>query len=207
MSFSSAHRIAGAASFPANGRSISIWVDTSTAMTIPTMYDARSRSICDPRCMSTLSFTVTRTIEAPPSAVWNILGDFGTEHRWTRSLVRCERDTPDVRVGTRRRCLLPKPLMGRTEVREQLTEYEPGASLAYLLDGPAGPFLTAASRWSIQTTSNGTTALTVAGTFTPRTWFSRVIWLVARLAIRRLTRNVIRELDTYVRSHRALSIR
>jgi uncharacterized protein YndB with AHSA1/START domain len=157
--------------------------------------------------MSTFGFTVTETIDASPASVWNILGDFGTEHRWTRSLAKCERDTPDVRVGTTRTCVLPKPLMGRMQVREQLTEYEPGHALAYLLDGPAGPFLTAASRWSIQPAADGATSLTVAGTFTPKNWFSRIVWVVARPAIRRLTRNAIRELGTYVRSSRGLPSR
>jgi hypothetical protein len=148
---------------------------------------------------ASVSFSVTQTIHASNDAIWEVLGDFGTEHRWTRTLAHCERDTPDVRVGTARTCTLPKPLMGRTRVREALTEYEPGAALAYDLDGPAGPFLTATSRWATHADTGAATVLTVEGRFTPRNWFARLlVWPLARLAIRRLTCNVIRELEAFV---------
>jgi hypothetical protein len=144
-------------------------------------------------------FSITEAVHASNDAIWAVLGDFGTEHRWTRTLAHCERDTSDVRVGTARTCTLPRPLMGRARVREELIEYEPGAALAYDLDGPAGPFLTASSRWATRADTGSGTALTVEGRFTPRNWFVRLlVWPLARLAIRRLTRKVIRELEAYV---------
>ena len=88
-----------------------------------------------------LQFEVTRTLPAPLDAVWKVLGDFGAEHRWASGFSHCERDTPVVGVGTARTCTLIKPLMGRTKVREELTEYQPGEALAYALDGPADPLL------------------------------------------------------------------
>ena len=87
-----------------------------------------------------LRFSVTRTMPVPSHLVWFVLGDFGTEHRWTSSVSACQRDTATVGVGTFGPVLLPKPLMGRTHAREQLVEYQPGVALAYELDGPAGPF-------------------------------------------------------------------
>jgi hypothetical protein len=150
---------------------------------------------------ATLSFAVTEPVGAPNDAVWDILGDFGTEHRWTRSLTHCERDTPHVGVGTTRTCTLPKPLMGRTQVREELTEFVPGTALAYSLDGAAGPFLTASSRWSTRPGSGQTTLLTVEGRFTPRNRLARfLLWPLAKPMIRRLTRRVIRELEAFVLS-------
>jgi hypothetical protein len=67
----------------------------------------------------TLTFKVGRTISASSDAIWQVLGDFGTEHSWTKTLDRCTRDTAIARVGTVRSCTLPKPLMGRTLVREE----------------------------------------------------------------------------------------
>jgi hypothetical protein len=146
-----------------------------------------------------LSFTVERRVGASRDAVWEVLGDFGTEHRWTKSLEHCERDTDLVGVGTIRTCTLPKPLMGRTSVREQLTEYEPGQALAYLLEGSAGPFASASSRWSTTARPDGETIVTVEGFFTAR---SRVVpilvWPLARPMLRRLTRRVIGELEAFV---------
>lgn len=144
-------------------------------------------------------FTVSRTIDAAPDLVWTVLGDFGTEHRWTETLVHCERDTEEVRVGTSRHCRLPRPLMGRTEVQETLTEYEEGDALTYRLQGPAGPFESASSRWSLEPASESGTTVQVEGVFEPKNALARyVIWPFARLYIKRLTRSVLGELETYL---------
>jgi uncharacterized protein YndB with AHSA1/START domain len=146
-----------------------------------------------------LTFKVTRRIAAPSHAVWNVIGDFGREHRWTKNLLHCERDTETVRVGTSRICTLPKPLMGRTSVREQLTEYEPGRSLAYKLDGPAGPFATASSRWRTAPAPTDTTDLTVEGMFTPRNTVARLfVWPLAKPFLRHLAARALGELEAFV---------
>jgi hypothetical protein len=36
--------------------------------------------------MRELRFSITRTIPAAGGAIWRVVGDFGTEHRWTASL-------------------------------------------------------------------------------------------------------------------------
>lgn len=146
-----------------------------------------------------LTFAVESTIGAPPNAVWDVLGDFGTEHRWTKSVAYCARDTDTVGVGTVRNCTLPKPLMGRTAVREELTEYEPGSVLAYRLEGSAGPFASASSRWSTRSRSDGGTIVIVEGFFTARSRAAEiVVWPLARPMLRRLTRRVIGELEAFV---------
>ena len=146
-----------------------------------------------------LRFAVSRTVPAPVEAIWQVLGDFGTEHRWSRQVNHCARDTEAVRVGTVRTCTRPMGLMGRTEVREELTEYVPGTALAYALDGPAGPFSTAASRWSTSPVSDNSTVLTVEGFFTPRNRMAQIlIWPLAKPVLRRLTRSVIGELEEFV---------
>ena len=94
--------------------------------------------------------------------VWRLLGDFVNEHRWSSQLADCRRDTAAVGVGTRRTCVLAKPLMGRTETTEQLTEYVAGASLAYRLSGRAGPFRLSKGRWVV-TPEEDVTVITVSG--------------------------------------------
>lgn len=150
-----------------------------------------------------LKFSVTHVIHAPNEAVWRVLGDFGREHRWTRTVAGCTRDTVDVRVGTVRSCRLPRPLMGRSEVREALTEFEPGRALAYALDGTAGPFAFASSRWSTKPASTHATAVTVEGRFEPKNGSVRfLVWPFARPMLRRITRGVLRELDGFLRNGR-----
>ena len=68
-------------------------------------------------------------------------------------------------MGTVRTCVLPRPLMGRDHVREQLTEFEPGRALSYRLEGPAGPFAVASSRWSTNPVNAGSTQVRVEGIF------------------------------------------
>ena len=147
----------------------------------------------------TLHFDVSSIVHAPVDAVWTVLGDFGTEHRWTRSLTHCCRDTADVRVGTVRSCRLPKPLMGRSDVREALTEFEPGQTLAYSLAGSAGPFASAASRWSTRPAANQKTMITVEGWFQPKNMvIALVLWPFIKPMLRRFTKGVVRELDAFI---------
>lgn len=89
--------------------------------------------------------------------------------------------------------------MGRTAVCEELTEYEPGAVLAYRLEGPAGPFASASSRWSTTPRWDSGTIVTVQGFFTARSRVAEVlVWPLARPMLRRLTRRVIGELEAFV---------
>lgn len=145
-----------------------------------------------------LSFTIREPVHAPPEAVWAVLGDFGTEHRWSSSLAYCERTTDVVAVGTARICTLPKPLMGRLQVREELTEYTPGEALAYALDGAAGPFATAASRWAVVRGSDDQTIVSVTGTFMPRARWVRFVWPLVRFMVARLARQSVGELQSFV---------
>lgn len=148
---------------------------------------------------TSVAFNVTRVLRASNDDVWSVLGDFGTEHGWTKSLAYCERNTANVTMGTVRTCTLPRPLMGRTKVSEQLVEYTPLSALTYELDGAAGPFSSARSRWSTQECPEGGTKLTVEGIFMPRGWFSRhMVWPLAKPMIARLTNQVMAELENYL---------
>jgi hypothetical protein len=154
---------------------------------------------------ATLSFAVSSRTDVILKRVWETLGDFGNEHRWTRTLVHCERDTPGVDVGTSRTCTLAKPLMGRTQVREELIEFSPGKALMYKLDGPAGPFRTAASRWTTCIDTDGKTVITVEGRFTPRSKIvGAVFWPIVKPHIARLTRRVLAELDLFLRAQQRI---
>jgi uncharacterized protein YndB with AHSA1/START domain len=154
--------------------------------------------------MSDLRFSISRAVDAPAADVWRVLCDFGSEHRWVRNLERCELDTPTVRVGSFRTCRLARPLMGRTEVREEVTEFEPGAALAYRLEGPAGPFEKASSRWSTRAGEGGSTVVTIEGRFAASGWLTRfLVWPLARTMLSRMTRQVIGELENFVIAQRA----
>jgi ribosome-associated toxin RatA of RatAB toxin-antitoxin module len=89
--------------------------------------------------------------------------------------------------------------MGRTEVREGLTEFEPGKALAYSLEGPAGPFAFASSRWSTRPATDRTTAVTIQGRFEAKNAAVRIlIWPLIKPMLRRVTKRVLRELEAYL---------
>jgi hypothetical protein len=109
------------------------------------------------------------------------------------------RDTEIVRVGTVRTCTLPKPLMGRTAVREELTEYEPGVCSRLPTRRPAGPLVSASSRWSMTDAVGGETLITVEGFFTARSRGAEIfVWPLLKPVLRRLTGGVLAELDAFV---------
>ena len=137
-------------------------------------------------------------VRAPPADVWRVLGDFGTEHRWASQLRLCRRSTAHVAVGTVRSCILARPLMGRSEVEEELVEYEPGRMLAYRLRGTAGPFRTAEGRWTIRPGGAGT-LVEVGGRFQPRNIFVGALFgRLARRTAERAAARALRDLAAYL---------
>lgn len=153
----------------------------------------------DHRSPTKLVFVVRKEVNFPLKVVWSVIGDFGTEHRWTKTLVHCERDTPRVGIGTSRTCELAKPLMGRRSVQEQVIEFAPEQALAYCLDGAAGPFRTASSRWTTDAKCDSSTMITVEGRFTPQNALVRVVlWPLLKPFLSRLTGNVLSELESFL---------
>ena len=133
-----------------------------------------------------------------PAQVWRLLGDFGHEHQWSTQLASCRRDTAAVRVGTRRTCVLAKPLMGRTETTEELTDYVAGASLAYRLSGRAGPFRASEGRWEVRPDQN-VTVITVSGRFEPlNATVGLLVGPLAKMVAVRAARRALADLVTAV---------
>lgn len=141
-----------------------------------------------------------------PAEVWHLLGDFGYEHRWSSQLASCRRDTAAVGVGTRRTCVLAKPLMGRTETTEELTEYVAGASLAYRLSGRAGPFRVSEGRWVVAPDEDAT-VITVSGRFEPlNATVGLLVGPVAKLVAVRAARRALADLVSAVEAPGATQV-
>jgi hypothetical protein len=88
--------------------------------------------------------------------------------------------------------------LGQRDQLEQ-SQYQPGVALAYELEGPAGPFASAASRWSTRAISRSSTVVTVVGRFEARNALARMlVWPIAKPALRRLTSGVLGELEQFV---------
>jgi len=154
------------------------------------MRDATPITICE-----------RQTIPAAADTVWAVLGDFGTEHRWSRQLAACDRDHATVTVGTVRSCRLARPLLGRRQVAEQLTDYQPGSTLAYQLRGSAGAFRSAEGRWTLRAAQGGT-VVEVSGRFQPRSpLVGLVLGPLARRTAVRAARRALADLTAFVLDH------
>ena len=152
-----------------------------------------------------VTFTVGREVLASPRRLWEVLGDFGAEHRWASNIAACRRDTEHVGVGTVRACILTKPLMGRASVAEEIIDYAPGRTLAYRLHGGAGPFRSAEGRWTIRAGSTTrsadreTTYVEVSGRLVPRGPLTGLLLSgPARAIARRAARASLADLAAYV---------
>ena len=95
--------------------------------------------------------------------------------------------------------------MGRTEVRETLTEFDPRRALAYSLEGAPGPFAVASSRWSTSSTTDHSTTVTVEGKFEPKNAVIRyLVWPFVKPMLRHVTKKVLGELDSFLVSDRKM---
>ena len=91
--------------------------------------------------------------------------------------------------------------MGRSHVREALTEFNPGHSLSYQLEGSAGPFAVASSRWSSSQGRSGSTMVTVEGRFEPRNAAVPVLlWPLIKPMLKRITTGILLELERFLAS-------
>jgi hypothetical protein len=147
-----------------------------------------------------LRFAVSRTARAPNAAVWRVLGDFGTEHRWNTSVSECRRNTESVRVGT----VLcgPAPCQSRSWATPRGGAphgIRPGRGARVCARTAGGPVLLGVQPVVDETSRRRCNYVTVEGRFAPRNrWVRFVVWPLATLMLRRLTRRVIGELETSV---------
>jgi uncharacterized protein YndB with AHSA1/START domain len=104
----------------------------------------------------------SRTIAAPPQAVWDVLADFGSLSSWVDDVDHSCILThgPDgAAAGTTRRVQV-----GRNVLVERITEFDPVVALAYDVEGLPRRLRTVVNRWTVR----------AAGTSTEVTVTSRV---------------------------------
>ncbi len=102
----------------------------------------------------------SRTIAAPPHAIWDLLADFGSLGSWAddvdhASILRHGQDGP---LGTTRRVQL-----GRNTFVEQIIEFDPPLIMAYRISGLPKLVRSAVNRWTLNS-ENGATVVTLTNT-------------------------------------------
>ncbi|RDH79621.1 SRPBCC family protein [Mycolicibacterium moriokaense] len=96
----------------------------------------------------------SRTIAAPPQAIWDVLADFGSLSSWAEDVDHSSilRHGPDGPLATSRRVQI-----GRNTIVEQIIDFDPPVTLAYRISGLPTRVHTAVNRWTLSPQSAATT--------------------------------------------------
>ncbi len=96
--------------------------------------------------------TRSRQVAADPATVWEVLGHFGAISQWAPNVDHsCLMSDQTEGVGTVRRVQT-----GRTTLVEQVTEWEPGSTLAYTIEGLPALVRSVVNRWTLDASNRGT---------------------------------------------------
>lgn len=90
----------------------------------------------------------SRTITAPPQAIWDVLADFGSLSAWADNIDHScilNHTSDGSPVGTTRRVQI-----GRNTVVERITEFEPPDALAYDIEGLPSRLRAVGNRWTLR---------------------------------------------------------
>ncbi|HYO05138.1 MAG TPA: SRPBCC family protein [Mycobacterium sp.] len=96
----------------------------------------------------------SRTITAPPQAIWDVLADFGSLSSWADNVDHScilNQGPHGGAVGTTRRVQI-----GRNVLVERITEFTPRTALAYDVEGLPGRLRSVVNRWTLRSTGDAT---------------------------------------------------
>jgi carbon monoxide dehydrogenase subunit G len=96
----------------------------------------------------------SRTIDARPQAIWDVLADFGSLSSWAQDADHScimNRGPEGDAVGTTRRVQI-----GRNVLVERITESKPRTALAYDVEGLPSRVRRVVNRWTLRPSGNGT---------------------------------------------------
>ena len=104
----------------------------------------------------------TRTVAAPPQAIWEVLADFGAISSWAGNVDHScllGHGADGTAPGTTRRVQV-----GRDTLVERITDVQPGTALAYDIEGLPRRLRRVANRWTLQPSPSGRTEVTLTTT-------------------------------------------
>lgn len=96
----------------------------------------------------------SRTISAPPQAIWDVLADFGSLSSWAVDVDHScvlNRGPDGATVGTTRRVQV-----GRNVLVERISEFAPPSVLAYDIEGLPCRLRAVANRWTLRPVGEAT---------------------------------------------------
>ncbi len=140
--------------------------------------------------------TVKKNINHSVEAVWSVLDDFGSAHRYNPAVETSEViGSKPTGVGAKREC----HFYDGSSLKETITEYTPNQGYSFTLSDFSLPLKYAASRFEVSALGSDNSQLSITLEFEPK--FGPVGWLMAKLMIRpKLTnalQGITKGLDDY----------
>ena len=96
----------------------------------------------------------SRTITAPPQAIWDVLADFGSLSSWVDDVDHScilTHGVDGTASGTTRRVQV-----GRNVLVERISEFDPTVALAYHVEGLPSRLRTVVNRWTLRAAGTST---------------------------------------------------
>ncbi len=93
---------------------------------------------------------VSVTIEASKDAAWALLADYGNPHKYVGGIVDAYLTTEQTSgVGMTRHCTLPRMMMMKQYIVEEISAWDEGKSFAYIVTDTTAPITDGILEWSV----------------------------------------------------------
>ncbi len=93
---------------------------------------------------------VSVSVEAPKEAAWALLADYGNPHHYVSGIVSAHLTTEQASgVGTTRYCELPRLMMMKQYIVEEISAWDEGKSFTYIITDTTAPIADASVEWSV----------------------------------------------------------
>lgn len=97
---------------------------------------------------TTMSFHID--VDAPKSAAWELLADFGRPHKYVSGIIDAHlTSTRSTGVGAVRHCDLPPMMMMKQYIVEEITQWDEGETLTYEITDTSSPLKNAHAVWRV----------------------------------------------------------
>lgn len=94
---------------------------------------------------------VSVAVAASKEAAWAVLADYGNVHAYVRGILDAYLTTEQVSgVGMTRYCALPRMMMMKQYIVEEITAWDEGRSFTYIITDAAAPITDASVAWSVE---------------------------------------------------------
>ena len=89
-------------------------------------------------------------IAAPKHAAWDLLADYGNVHKYVGGVVDAYLTTKQTAgVGMTRYCALPRMMMMKQYIVEEISAWDEGKSFTYLVTDTTAPIADGSLEWSV----------------------------------------------------------